>query len=66
MNRDKVAFRGEKGGIVIDSLNLQILLDDIFMIAKTEEEVEYLEKILNEHVELAKEEAEEYLLKEDN
>lgn len=48
--------RGERGSLRLQSLDLQIFLDDLFSECKNEEEVYWIESQLQEYVECAAEE----------
>lgn len=65
-NKDKVFYRSENGGLIVNSLNLQIFLDDMYMVAKSVEDLDFIEGQLVQHAEMAREEAEEYLQVDDD
>lgn len=65
-NKDKVFYRSENGGLIVNTLNLQIFLDDMYMVAKSVEDLDFIEEQLVQHAEMAREEAEEYLQVDDD
>lgn len=56
-----VVYRNARDKIQVQSLDLQIMLDDMFAVAKDVKELDFLEEALIAHVEGAREEAEGYL-----
>ena len=65
-NKDKVFYRSENGGLTVNSLNLQIFLDDMYMVATSVEDLDFIEEQLVQYAEMAREEAEEYLQVDDD